>query len=221
MVGAIQALSELFNVGGYVIPVTLDHVSLLAEYSDGTVTKSEHLIDEPLVENDKKIVRLFLDKSAVANPEAIKAIKEADFILLGPGDLYTTTIANIIIGEVARVVSVCKGKLVLINNLMTKKGQTDWMTSSDLVNELAKYCLRKPDVVLTNSADIPQEILEIYRQEGEEILKDDLSDNDLIVVRADLISGKIEKESGDILKRSLIRHDSKKLAEELYKIFNS
>lgn len=216
---AIQSLSRLFHVKGKVIPVTFDHVNLLAEYNDGSRAKSEHVIDEPVFNEDKRIVKLSLDKPAKANPEAIKGIEKADFILLGPGDLYTTTLANVIVKGIAKAIKKSKGKLVLINNLMTKRGQTHWMSSKNIVGEIEKYCDRKPDLVLVNSASIPKQILNIYKKEGEKVLKDDFLKEDFIIVRSDLISGKIEKDSGDILKRSLVRHDPHKLARELYKIF--
>lgn len=219
-VEAVKACERIFQVLGHVIPVTTDDVRLVAKYSDGSIVKGEHWIDEPLKFNEElKIEELMTDPDADANPEAIEAIKSADFIVAGPGDLFTSTIANIIIDGIPDVLSKAKGKYVFVSNLMTKMGQTHWMKHSDLVKEIGKYSNRMPDLVLLNNQEIPKDILRRYEEDREFVIEDDIDDKkvDYIVLRRELIGDRIiKRKAGDDLKRSLVRHDSDTLAKVLY-----
>jgi len=218
-VSAIKAVCRLFNVRGKIIPVTLDDVRLAAEYEDGNIVKSEHLIDEPKIKSQetKRIKKLFTEPKAVAYPEAVKAIEEADFIIAGPGDLYTTTLANIIIKGIPEAICKSKGKYIFISNLMTKKGQTHGMKANDLVEEMAKYSKRQPDIVLMNNKKIPKSILESYKKQGEFPIENDTKGKKYKVISASLISDiPAQKDKGDDLIRSLLRHDSVKVSKILY-----
>jgi uncharacterized cofD-like protein len=221
-VEAIKSASRLFNVLGEILPVTLDDVRLKAEYSDGTVITGEHLIDEPEeFDTSIRITKLSVTPEAKAYDVVLEKIKEAHFIIIGPGDLYTTTLANLLVSGIPEELSKASAKVIFISNLMTKLGQTHDMSHNDLVNEIIKYCKRKPDVVLINSREIPEDIKEKYAKAHEFVIEDDLDDNKYNVIREDLIGEReITRAKGDKLKRSLVRHDSNKLADVLvHKIF--
>ncbi len=215
--GAIEATSTLFDVRGHVIPVTLERTSLVATYDDGSVIESEHLIDEPEEDDGNKIVQLSLSKEVAAYNKAVQAIEEADVIIAGPGDLYTTTLANIIIKGIPEAMQKNKGKFIFISNLMTKKGQTHWMKAKDLVGEITTYAGRKPDLVLVHDDGLPEEGLRQYAEKQEFPIDDNLGAGDgYDVVRRDIIfDGRIERDKGDSLIRSLIRHDADKLGDVL------
>jgi len=218
-VGAIEAASRLFNCKGRVLPVTLDDVRLVAEYDDGRTVTGEHLIDEPIENPNARITLLKLSEPAQATEEAVAAIREADFIIAGPGDLYTSTLANIIVDGIPQALQESNGKYIFINNLMTKKGQTHWMKASDLVNEISRYSGRTPDYVLVNNGDIPRPTLERYEEKGEYKIEDDITDAVYTVVRSDIVSNdEVSEEAGDSLVRSLVRHDGRELDQELYSI---
>jgi uncharacterized cofD-like protein len=218
---AIGMFNNMFGVRGNVIPVTLDDVRLIAEYDDGEKVVGEHYIDEP--EKHKDIVNFYLDAPAKATEEALNAIKQADFILLGPGDLYTTLIPNLLAEGVCESLKESKAKIVYISNLMSKIGQTRNKTQKDIVEIVEKYICRNLDYVLINNGKFPKEAYRRYIEDGEHILEDNLHDGDgRVIVRKDLVAyDPIKKQKGDELKRSLVRHDSKKLARELYTIFNN
>ena len=220
-VDAIAAASKLFNVKGKVIPVTLGMTQLVAEYDDGRKIKGEHLIDEPDVESDAKIKKFYVSPSVKPNPEAVKAIKQADYIVAGPGDLYTSTIANIIIEGIPEALQSSKAKYIFITNLMTKKGQTHWMQASDMVNEITKYSGRQPDFVLVNDGKIYPSTIRKYARKSEYMIKDDISEDvDYEVIRTDIVSNdEVEEEKGDILERALVRHDFEEVGEVLYNLF--
>lgn len=219
---AIKACEKLFDTKGHIIPVTLDKVRLVAEYSDGSKLIGEHLIDES--GKKKRIVKLSVSDVAQANPDAVKAIMESDFVVIGPGDLYTSLIANLIIPGVKEALMTTKAKIIYIANLMSKIGETKGFSLSDLVIEIQSYIGRDLDYVLANNSEIPSTILQKYKDDGETPFQDDLSQDKfpgLNIVRSDLISRLgIKAVKGDSLKRSILRHSSKKLGEELYSIFN-
>jgi len=217
-VEAIEMFKYFFSVTGNIVPVTLDKVHLVAEYDDGSKVVGEHLIDEP--EDDKKIVKFYFDKNAQAYQGAIDTIMSSDYIIVGPGDLYTTTLANIIVDGIPQALQKTKAKLIFISNLMSKKGQTRGLTLESMLSLVEGYIGRKFDYVLVNNGRIPQKAYQRYIKQGEHIFKDDIKKNGREIVRADLVANSvIKKDKGDTLDRSLVRHDPDKLANELYKIF--
>ena len=218
---AIEMFKTLFNVRGDVIPVTLDDVRLVAEYDDGSKVVGEHYIDEPDVHKD--IVNFYLDSSAKAQESALEAIRRADYIILGPGDLYTTLIPNFLADGVCEEVEKSKAKIIYISNLMSKIGQTRNKTQKQIVEIIEKYICRKLDYILVNNGKVPSEAYERYVEDGEHLLQDDLENGEgRVVVRKDLVAfDPIKKQKGDKLKRSLVRHDSRKIAKELYGLFNT
>lgn len=212
---AIEEIGKVLNIKGKILPITLQNIRLVARYEDGITVFGEHLIDEP--ENIKifgqRIVSLSTDVKASVYSHSQKAIEEAEYIILGPGDLYTSTLANIVVGDMSDILKQYKGKLVYVMNLMTKKGQTDNFTAKDHVDELFNYIGRFPDFVLINSGSIKDSVLEWYEKSGEVLVKDNLNGECCKIIRADVISNvDFNKDGSDILRRSVLRHDSKKLA---------
>jgi len=217
-VEAIEMFKYFFSVTGNIIPVTLDKVRLVAEYDDGSKVVGEHLIDEP--EDDKKIVKFYFDNKAQAYQGAVDTIMSSDYIIIGPGDLYTTTLANIIVDGIPQALQKTKAKLIFISNLMSKKGQTRGLTLESMLSLVEGYIGRKFDYVLVNNGRIPQKAYKRYIKQGEHIFKDDIKKNGREIIRADLVANSvIKKDKGDTLDRSLVRHDPDKVARELYKIF--
>jgi uncharacterized cofD-like protein len=218
-VGAIEAFKYLFEIRGDIIPVTLDDARLVAEYEDGTKIEGEHLIDQP--KGHKEIVKFYLSSDTRAYEGAIEAIMNSNFIVIGPGDLYTTSLATIIVPGISEAIRNSKAKIVFIPNLMSKMGQTRGLTQKSMLEIVEKYLGRKVDFLLVNNGQLPQKALERYLNQGEHVFEDDLGKNDgREIVREDLIANSIiKKDKGDELVRSLIRHDPEKLGRELYKIF--
>lgn len=215
---AIKRLSVLFNVKGSVIPVTLEQTRLVAEYASGARVEGEHLIDEP-EQDPGRIKTLSLSVPVVANPAAVNAIHGADVIIIGPGDLYTSTLANIIVPGIAEAIKQSAARVIFISNLMTKRGQTQGMSANDLVGEIARYSGRRPDITLVHNRDFASGVLEKYSARGEYPIVDDLPADNAHAIRFDLASdAETERDAGDTLVRSLIRHDAHKLARSLREI---
>jgi len=216
---AIEYAGKILNISGKVLPVTVGKADLVAGYENGEITYGETNIDEVSSFSDGKqrIKKLFLEPEVQTTDKVRQAIEETDFVILGPGDLYTSIIPNIIVGGVAESLKNTKGKIIYIVNLMTKWGQTYGFTAKDHIDEIIKYTDRVPDYIFMNNTPLPLEILEIYANDNEIPVEDNLQETgDYNIVRGDFVNSMmVEKSSSDKLKRSLIRHDSDKLAKAI------
>ena len=217
---AIRAAGKLLRVQGRVIPVTTQTVHLVATYSDGTELTGEHEIDEPSADRlQESITHLSVSPQATISERAEDALLQADLIVLGPGDLYTSVLANIVVDGVAEAIKNSGAKLAYISNLMTKTGQTIGMGVSKHVEEIARYVGVQPQYVFVNTTAFPNELLKKYEADGEFPVVNDTDTSGYKVIAADLLATEaVHTASGDTLKRSLIRHDSRKLARQIVKI---
>lgn len=218
-VEAIKQAGKILHIKGRVVPVSLTKTNLVAKYDNGMIVNGEHEIDEPDFDGRLHINKLSLSPRAAIYTEAERVIKNANLIVLGPGDLYTSVLANIVVGGVAKALRSAK-KLVYIVNLVTKKGQTYGFGASHHVAEIEKYLGRKLDFVIFNTGKFPPSIVRKYQKVDEHPVVDDLEVNgNSRIIKTDLIGREeVKKVSGDVLKRSLIRHDPKKLAKVLVKL---
>jgi len=216
---AIEFTSRVLRVRGKVVPVSRQNLTLVARYDNGTIIRGEASIDEPPQDHDGKqrITDLWLEPESIISPKAKQAILEADLIVLGPGDLYTSILANIVVADVASTIEQSKAKILYTVNLMTKYGQTHAFTTTNHLEEIVRYVGKSPHYVLINNIQLPEEIIKKYHEQHEFPVEDDLAKTkDFRIIRKDLLaSEEVVRPSGDILKRSLIRHDSGKLAKAI------
>lgn len=220
---AIKETAKLLDVKGRVLPVSYESVSLLATYTDGTEVLGEHLID--LGKNGGSRIEKFRTiPHTKIDAEAREAIEQADLIVLGPGDLYTNTIANLVVEGVVEAINKSYGKLAFVVNVMTKKGESTGYTASDYLVDLGKYLplSRLTHVIVNTDRTIDPKIEKAYKKEGAEWVEDDLEkwkgkeNFGASVIRSKLLArGKVEREKGDKLARSMVRHDSDSLASVL------
>jgi uncharacterized cofD-like protein len=217
---AIAAAAKVLRVQGKVIPVTTEKVDLVARYSDGAMVTGEHDIDEPDSQRlAHKITEISVTPQATIGERAEDALLQADLIVLGPGDLYTSVLANIVVDGVPEAIRNSDAKIVYVSNLMTKSGQTTNMGVAEHVLELKKYIGRSPDVVLVNTTEFPDDLKQRYAQDKEYPVHFNLETNGCRVIPADLLATEaVQATNGDVLKRSLIRHDSRKLARKLIEL---
>lgn len=214
---AIRQTGKVLRIHGTVIPVSFTRTNLFARYEDGRVLTEEHLIDEPPHDGKLKIKEIFLKPQAKANTEALDAILLADMIVLGPGDLYTSLLPNLLVRDVSHALRSSKAKKVYVVNLMTKWGQTYNYSAKDHVDVVEEYLGSPVDSVIINNASIPPKALSIYAKSYEQPVLDDLERiHTKHIVRADVFSRQFTlRAKSDTLIRSLIRHDSKRLASAL------
>lgn len=220
---AIRTAARMLQVQGSVVPITTEKVNLMAVYDDGMTVIGEHAIDEPAADRlAHRITSLSVTPHASISRTAESAILNADLIVLGPGDLYTSLLANCVIEGVADAVCNSQAKVVYVSNLMTKQGQTTNMGVTEHIAELTRYLGCSPDYALVNTAPLPAELLERYADGGEFPVVFNYEAGEVSIIPADLLAGEVVQTArGDTLKRSLIRHDSYKLARKLMGIMNS
>lgn len=221
---AIAAASKILRVAGQVLPVTTDNVHLTATYDDGVMAEGEHLIDEPAPDRGgRRISKLGLKPRAVINPQVATAILEADMVVVGPGDLYSSLLANFVVDGVGEAIKNSKAKLVYIANLMERFGQTEGMGVTDCVSEINRYVGKWPDIVLINNKELSAEALAWYHtKDGMKPVRDDLYNYEGLVERHDLLSTEmLKQDEADQVNRSLIRHDSSKLARAVMDILKT
>lgn len=211
---AIEAASQILRVEGQVVPVSNTPATLVAHLENGETITCEHNIDEGVYKRSP-IKSLTTEKEVALSTDAKNAVHDADVLILGPGDLYTSTLANFVITGLSLEVKNSKAKLIYIMNLFTKAGQTDGYTASSHVEAITRYVGRKPDVVILNTGNFPEDVLKYYADENEFPVVDDLPDG-ISVIRgtfADVVETK--KMDGDTVSRSLIRHSPDKISEIL------
>src|SRR3989344_1236325 len=166
---AIIQTAKLLNVRGYVVPITIHPTILSATLEDGSQIKGEHNIDEPQHNGDLGITNLELAPSGPANPRALELIKNAQAIVFGPGDIYTSTVPNLLVDGVREAIAQSKAKKILVVNLMTKWGQTNGYKASDFVNGINRYLLPASiETVIVNTKQLEPAVIERYKQEKAE-----------------------------------------------------
>jgi len=217
----IKTASFILKTKGKVIPVTFDKTNLVAKYANGKILKGESMIDAN-IEKENKIQEAYLEPKANANPEALKTIEKSDYIVIGPGDLYTSLIPVLLVDGIKEALQKTKAKIIFVVNLMTKLGQTHNYKISDHLQDLEKYLGRSPNFLLINKGKIPENIIEWYQDHEEEVVIDDLNNSFFgKVIKENLISSTVfDKVDSDRLSRSVLRHSSKKLARIINKIIS-
>ncbi len=219
-VTAIDAASHILKIAGRVVPVTTDNTQLVAQYDDGTIVVGENNIEEALLyQMDSRIVSLSLTPKASITDEAKRAIISADLIVLGPGDLYTSVLANCVVDGFVSALNESKANIVYVCNLMSKRGQTAGMHAAEHIAEIQKHIGRTPDIALVNTAEFPEELVLKYKAEGDHPILNNCQDGICTIQAEPLVSKEeVVLSTGDTVKRSLIRHDSEILAKVLLNI---
>ncbi|MEK9176535.1 MAG: gluconeogenesis factor YvcK family protein [Patescibacteria group bacterium] len=222
---AISEVGKILRIKGNVVPITFTkNTNLCVDLEDGTAIVGETHIDVlEKMQKRARIVKAYLKPEAELNEDAKRAIEKADYILIGPGDLYTSVIPNLLVNNVPEIIKKSKAKKIFVMNLMTKHGQTTNYSAKDHVEDIEKYLgIGVIDYVLVNSKLPRRDTLSWYEEFEEYPVKDDLEESkDYEIIRKNLIKDVIVKNTDhDELRRSIIRHDSEKLAQEVIKIIN-
>ncbi len=206
--GAVQEAVKILNVEGKVIPVTLKDTYLYAQLENGEIIKGETNIDVPKHDGSKRITKLFLKPEVSANPDAVSAILAADYIILGPGDLYTSILPNLITKDIVKALNKTKAKVIYVVNIMTKFGETYNFRASDFVRVLQDHLGSTIiDYCVVNTEKPTGEILKRYEEDHEEPVQFD---------EEYFNNNKIKVISGEYLRKGrYLRHNPAKLAKDL------
>ncbi len=212
---AVEETSKILAIKGEVIPATLDKVELVAVLENGRKVFGEEKIDK-LKPSKVKIKNVYLDPTGKINKKAKEAIKQAEIIIVGPGDIYTSIIPNFLIKGMRRAILESKAKKILITNLMNKKSQTPNFSVYDHLKTIEGYLAKNIfDIVIYNTEKPNKIILEKYKKEGSFVdFKQPSKKIGTRLIGFNLLSKTMFKQQiSDKTERSLVRHDSKKLAE--------
>jgi len=207
----IKEVSRILNVKHQVLPVTLDNSNLFAVLENGKVVSGETNIDAPKHDGRLRIKKLFLRPKAKAYPGAVSAIKEADLVVIGPGDLYSSLSQIFLTEGVPKVLKESRGKKVYICNLMTKHGETNNFSVLDFVSEVEKLLKQKLDYIIYNTAKPQVKRLASYKKKHPELL-------DLVQVDKDLAKDKRFIGIDLLASKGSIVHDQDKVAKTILKL---
>jgi len=203
----IEALGKVLNLKGKVLPVTEDNVILMGKMEDGRIVEGEHHITM----DKSNIVDVFYKEKPIVNQEVLKAIREADLIILSIGSIFTSIIPNLLCKEVVREIDKSKAKVMYVCNMMTQPGETDNFSVSHHVKLLNRYLGKhKIDILIANNGKISEELLKKYEtlEQKDQVIFDlqEIKKLKLKLISNDFV--KIEDE--------MIRHDVIKLAFYIY-----
>ncbi len=209
---AIAASSKVLAIRGQVLPATLSDVHLWAKLADGRRIHGESSITEA----KGKIVTIgCIPPNPPALPKAVQAILDADFIIIGPGSLYTSIIPNLLVPEIAEAVASRNVPRIYVCNIMTQPGETDGYSVSDHIKAIDKACgYQLFDAVLLQGTVPPANALIRYAQEDSHPV---VLDRDLVkqLGRIIVISNIMDVDENT----GYLRHNPYRLAQVLLRWF--
>lgn len=211
---AVQKMSDVLNVRGRVLPVTVENVDLEATLVDGQVVRGESTIPEVAKEHNCRIEHISLVPADVSPlPEAIKAIEDADLIVLGPGSLYTSIMPNLLVKGIPEAIIKANAPSVYVCNIMTQSYETYGHSAYDhymaLINHTYKDLV---DYCIVNTTKISDEKAEKYRNEGS--VQVEVDEDKFVKAQAELIEADLINPND-----TLARHDNDKLARLIMDIY--
>lgn len=216
----MRTASYVLKTRGTVIPVTYKRTHMIVRYANGKLVKGEGNIDTNHSERSR-IEDCYLDPEVNLNPKASMQMKHNDYIIIGPGDLYTSIVPVLLVPGMREIIRKSKARIIYNMNLMTKNGQTSRYTASDHLKDIVKYLKREPNIVVVNNGNIPKEIREWYLKTDEIPVENDLRQSGFKgkMIIGDLIDRKpFLTSNADKLTRSILRHDPDKLARVLFQL---
>ena len=200
---AIEKMSSVLAVTGNVLPVTKDDVNRNVVFGESSIPKES-------IKQQSGISKISLEPDSVcAFDKCIKAISEADIIILGPGSLYTSIIPNLLVEGISFAISASSAKKVYVCNVMTQPGETTGYSASDHVNAIVRHTgTNYIDYCIANTKEIPDEYLQKYNAENSSPVQVDFDKFENMftkLVAKDLLY--VDKEN------MILRHDYVKLAQ--------
>ena len=205
---AVKVMSRILNVRGTVLPTTNDIATLNAVLSTGEIIRGESSITEA----GGVIDHVYITPSRVKpNEDVLRAIEQADYIIMGPGSLYTSIIPNLVISKVSEKIRESNAKKIYVCNVMTQHGETDNYTVSDHIVAINKHVEENIfDLVIANSREFDDSILSKYHKEKQEPVKIDQEKIKELGIKL------IKNNDVGIVDNNTIRHNADKVSELIY-----
>ena len=221
---AVLEAGRVLAIRGHVIPATQQPACLQAEMDNGELIKGEHAIEEYIWSERSVPKRLWLEPECRLHPLAKAAIRQADLVVIAPGSIYTSLIPNLLVDGMGEALRTTKAPIAYVANLMTERGRTNSFFVQDFVELIEQYMGEgEIDYVIHNTKAPDAKLLDRYKKEMERLpVKLDRKRMENLtyhLIGTNLLGRKpVERQGSDALasQRTLIRHDSAKLADVLY-----
>ncbi len=204
---AVNALTQILSARGRVVPVISSPSNLCAEYTDRRIAKGETNIDQEIYDG-KEVKKLFLEPEVRASTAALKEIKKADILCVGPGSFYTSVLPNFLPKGAKEAIKKSKAPIIFVSNLLTEGLGMRGYQVGTVVAILEKYLGRKVSVIVVNKKLPDNKILNLYSSEKKYPIRIN-SNKDKRIISADLWTDP-----------SIARHDSYLLANLVFSIIN-
>lgn len=223
---AVDTASEVLNTVGRVEPMTLDNTKLSTKMSDGTVISGENNLEEFTIPEGER-PELSLVPRAQINPDARKAILEADQVVIAPGSIYGSLAPALLVDGVTEALNETEARIIYVCNLVNKPGETKGFTVCDFAEEIERFAGVKLDYVLYNNHRPAPKLMEKYAHSGELAVEWDenvLSGKHYTAIGKRFVAD-TPQTRGDISadplasERTFIRHDADQVARELMRIY--
>jgi len=217
----VKEATKILAVQHKVLPVSEENMILQVELNNGKIVVGEKQLDHNEEIRKYGVKKVFFRSTVKINPEIEDEILTADFIVIGPGDLYGSIVPNLLVQGVGTALAKTKAKVIYVCNLTNKKGQTDGFGLDDYVQTINNYARAKIiDYVVYNTALPDQQLLAEYeKQEGNNSLvafdPTSVRSAEYRVVLANVLHTRriaLNKNDRIAVARSFIRHDPDRLA---------
>ena len=198
---ALVESSRVLAVRGRVVPATTSSLQLSARFRDGSVVAGESKI----AERKGEIERLMIEpEEAAAHPLAVRAITDAELVVIGPGSLYSSILPNLMVSGISEAVRNTSATVVYVCNVATQVGETSGYTLAEHVAALRRHTFEEiADYVVANSN--PPDIGD--RFEGDGVVHDGSPVKNTTILLSDLVDDSHP-----------VRHDLGKLADAIMQI---
>jgi uncharacterized cofD-like protein len=201
---AIQECSRVLKIRGRVLPSTLDSISLWAERASGGSVRGETAIGQ----GAGPCRRVWLEPEPEAHGPAVRAIEEADLVLLGPGSLFTSVLPHLAVPAIARAVEGARGRRAYICNVMTQPGETDGFDAVDHLERVLEAVPGGVDMILVHEGPLDPHWAGVYAAKGQLPVTYDARRLEALgvrVVAADLADrGRLVRHSPEALAQALL-----------------
>jgi uncharacterized cofD-like protein len=210
---AVEQMNRLLAIRGKVLPVTTEAVTLVGLTKDERKIRGELEISR----NGRDLKGIWLEpEGAKPLTEALRAVDEADLIVLGPGSLFTSVIPNLLLPEFAKKLRETHAPKVYVCNLMTQPEETEGMDIVAHLEWVTAAMGSTPEYIVVNSEPFPDDLLAVYKREGAVPLYLDRHQRQKINRMGSTI---LEFPVIQVVEEKLLRHNSYKLAEMLFRLF--
>ncbi len=203
----VEQAGRFLRIKGQVYPAATESLTLVVSYADGSTTRGESVVREV---GKKRVLSVGVEPEGARAPEGvIRAIEQADVIVLSPGSLFTSTIPALLGGGVREALSEFRGPIIYASNVMTQPGETIGFTVSEHLGAITEHVGAVVSDVLVHSGELPEELIARYEAEGASPVEVDREEVEKLGIRlreADLLSDKIG---------ASVRHDPLRLAKEV------